>query len=239
MTLKTPPDGWGSDALSKLFIDAQENMYATYVKLASLYSRLASMIDIFEDLAGYLENQSSGKVLPAMMFHRSRSALAAGLRLAMAGQVTEAYPLYRLSLEFALYGFYMDRNPDSQEIWLKRHESKEDRRKVRSRFRVSSLRKRLRKDATVLDKHFGDLYEECIDLGAHPNERSVSQSASIDGNRIDSHILTADRTVIEYSSGKALEIGELVLRIFGLIFRERYYIMGVSSRLNSVSSLTL
>ena len=89
----------------------------------------------------------------------------------MSGQAAETYASLRLCLENGLYGLYPSQHPGSRETWLRRHDSDQAKQRVRSEFTIRNLFDSLRgldtKEAAVAEQ----LYERCIDYGAHPNER--------------------------------------------------------------------
>jgi len=57
----------------------------------------------------------------------------------MAGQAAETHALLRLCLENGVYGFYLARNPASQKIWLRRHDTEESKKLVRNEFTIRKL----------------------------------------------------------------------------------------------------
>ena len=132
-----PPAGWGQDELTKFIELARRNQYATFQNLGGPYRRLRELDDLFLKALSNLDNPTEW--VPAFFFYRSHSAFRAAVQLSMAGQIPETYMVLRGCLEFALYGVYFWRNPDSWPIWCERHESPAAKKKVRKEFKTRAL----------------------------------------------------------------------------------------------------
>ena len=59
---------------------------------------------------------------------------------AMSGQSAPAFMIMHACLESSLYAFYLHRNPDKFEVWARRHEDEEAKRRVNNEFTVRGLK---------------------------------------------------------------------------------------------------
>ncbi|MEJ5378554.1 MAG: hypothetical protein WHX93_18440 [bacterium] len=166
------PPGWGNDPLSKFLQDTTENIYATFHNLKQLYNPLQHIHQVFTKVA---ENMNRTPHLLAFFFlFRSHSAYLAGVRLALSGQIPEAYMVLRGSLECALYGLYVARKPSVGEVWLRRDEDDEAKKKVKQEFKVSNLFEVLGVEDRKLANIARKFYEITIDYGGHPNQQAFT-----------------------------------------------------------------
>src|SRR5208282_4494375 len=74
--------------------------------------------------------------LSALLVFQAHSAFCGALFLMLGGQPAEAYPCLRLSLENALYRYYIFANPISLQIWMRRPESDGAKNEVRKEFQI-------------------------------------------------------------------------------------------------------
>jgi len=230
--LKVPP-GWGDDPLSKFIQDTTENAYATFHNLKDWFNRLKGIHMAFSKAAENM-NRTPDYITSFFLF-RSHSAFLAGVKLALSGQVPEAYMVLRGSLECALYGLYVARKAAVREVWLRRDESEEAKRKVRREFKVGNLFEVLDTDDHKLREIAGTLYERTIDYGGHPNEQaffSVMKQQSL-GSKINfkSAYMIGNEPAHHLCLKSSAQIGTCVLSIFRLVFRERFDILGISDEL--------
>ena len=82
------------------------------------FNRIKDIHLVFQNIANNLD--SSKDWFSALFLYRSHAALLGGVRLALSGQVPEAYMVLRGCLENALYGLYISRNSESVVTWLNR-----------------------------------------------------------------------------------------------------------------------
>ena len=167
---------------------------------------------------------------------RAHSSFLSALRLAVSGQIPEAYMVLRGTLENSLYGFYISTRPELREIWLRRHDDAASMHAVRQEFRVGTIFERL----ALANAGIGDiakaLYESTIDSGAHPNERALMQVLNMERGagqiRFEVRYLTKGE---EPAFGACLKItaqvGVCALDIFRLVFHERFQILGLTREL--------
>ena len=230
------PPGWGDDDLSQ-FIDMQRNnVYASFANLRSQYQRLVGIDAAFRLIADHLTNPDDWFV--PLFLLRAHSTYLGGVHLALAGQVPEAYMLLRGSIENAVYGFYFHHTPDSQERWLRRHDSDHAKKVVKDEFRIAALLVLLKKH----DERLGDvaqaLYDRAIEFGGHPNARGLLQVLKLsndEGKRqFNVQYLSGHTPAMEQCLRSAAQVGVLVLRVFQHVLRQRYDLLGLSAQLTAL-----
>lgn len=228
-----PPE-WGDDPLSKFIQETTDNTYATFHNLKEWYKRLRDIHIAFNLIAQNMNRTRD--LLPPFFLVRSHSAYLAGTRLALSGQIPEAFMVLRGSLECALYGLYVFDNPSVGEVWLRRDEDEAAKKKVREEFKIINLFPVLESKETKLRKIAGDLYERTIDYGGHPNQQgflSVMKQQS-DKSKItfQSAYMIGNEPALQLCLKSCAQIGICALSIFQLIFRERFDILGISEKLD-------
>src|SRR5574341_521598 len=233
MILPEPPHAWGTDKITDFIDNTRFNSYATYTNLRTEYNKLTEVDNVFRELINNLNNTKDW--FTALFVLRAHSSFLAGSHLGMSGQAPESYAMLRLCMENGLYGLHIHKNPETCEIWLKRHDSAEAKRRVQNEFTI----KRLFETITACDRKEAklakDLYDWCIDFGGHPNESAFTQSLKMDeGHKVvkfDIIYLTGDEITLRCSLKIAAQVGASVLGIFKIVFKERYDITGLTNKL--------
>jgi len=236
MNLKELPPDWGTDEITKYLDQARSNAYATFHNMKPEYQRLVGIDSTFRKLVENLYNTKDW--LAALFLLRSHSHYLVGISCAMSGQLPESYAALRVALEQALYGFYISKNPETQEIWLRRHDSEESKKKVRSEFQIRKIMDALHstdnREADVAEM----LYERTIDYGAHPNEYALMQTLQM---KNDSGIVSFDVSYIS-GDGPALslclktvaQVGVCILGVFRLVYSVRFDLIGLNQNLEEL-----
>lgn len=237
-----PPPGWGSDALSGFVQTAQENTWATYHNLKLEVGRLQEADTIFRIAIEHLTN--SPDWFSGFFLLRAHAAFLGGVRFSMSCQLPEAYMALRGCLENVLYGFYLYKNPGSRVTWLERHKDdatdKASRKKVKAEFRLDQMINLVKNVDQALGAFTEELYERTIDYGAHPNERAIS--ANLTRTEKDGFILfnldylDDDSIAMRFCLKTNAEIGVCALQIAGLIFQERFNIVGLMDRIKRLKT---
>ena len=227
------PPNWADDSLSKFIQDTIDNTYATFHNLKPPYNRLKDIHIAFRKIVDNIENTPDW--FATFFLVRSHSALLGAVRLALSGQVPEAYMVLRGCLENALYGFYVTRKAESRETWLRRHDNEESKKKVRKEFKISNLIDLLEKEDDRLRNIAKDLYERTIDYGGHPNERALLSVTTkhVDENKtkFQSAYLIGNEPALKLCLKSCSQIGVCSLSIFQMIYKERFDILGLSDAL--------
>jgi hypothetical protein len=156
----------------------------------------------------------------------------------MAGSIPEAFMVMRGSLESALYGLYIGRNPESMAVWASRHDGVEQRKLVRSTFTIAKMWTCLGAIDPVLRIAAEAVYDKTIDQGAHPNVGSLSLATKVTRDesktRFTIAYLTADGDVIRGTMKSVAQVGVVGLDIFQHVFPERFEQLGVTQRLKGL-----
>jgi len=217
--IKAPPD-WGEDELSKYIKEAWHNTYATFANLRPQYDHIKKIHLNYQKIIDNLINTPDW--FPSFFLMRSHASYLGAVQLSLSGQIPETYMVLRGCLENSLYGLYVTKNPDTQEIWLKRDENDESKKKCRNEF-------------TDIAKN---LYEMTIDYGAHPNERAFMSlmSQSKDEQKVDfkMYYLIGDSSPFRLCLKNSARIGVCSLDIFKLIYSHRFDILGISNKLEKL-----
>ncbi len=141
-------------------------------------------------------------------------------------------------LESALYGLYINRDPALMAIWLSRHDGEEERKLVRSVFQIGKMWTCLAEVDPNLRPVAEILYNKTIDQGAHPNVSSMSLALTIVRQEAKTQFtlayLTEDRAVIEGAMKSVAQVGVVVLDVFRWVLRDRFDLLGVTTRLESL-----
>ena len=236
MRRETPtPPRWGDDELTRHLDAVRKNQFATFVQKPET----KTIIGIDRSFRRILHGWINPRDLNASLFMtRAHSAYRTAASCALAGQSAELYPILRLMLEQAGYAILINRNPMLAEVWLTRSKSKTHRAKSKGEFEIWRIKDTLVSIDKGLEDTFGKLYDRTIDLGAHPNEMSVTSSLGIvkkeDRKDFSTIYLHGDGPVLDGSLRTLAQVGVCVLLIFQEIFRERFELLGVSSKLQNL-----
>jgi hypothetical protein len=145
--MKLPPK-WGEDHLSSFITSALKNALATFVRKPEQYALISQIDGHYHSIAENLNNPSD--FLGAMLLLRSHSAFRGAASLGLSGQIPDAFPLLRASLEYALYAFHINRNPGLGEQWIKRHDDATSLRAAKKAFRHVTVMETLRTHHNML-----------------------------------------------------------------------------------------
>ena len=227
-----PPE-WGNDPLSTFIQGTITNTYATFYNLKEWYDLLRDIHIAFNSVVQDMDRTPD--FLASFFFVRSHSAYLAGVRLALSGQVPEAYMVLRGSLESALYGLYVARKASVGEIWLRRDEGEAAKKKVRMEFKISNLFPVLESENHELRKIAGELYERTIDYGGHPNQQaflSVMKLHSVKSKMtFQSAYMIGNEPALQLCLKSCAQIGTCTLSIFQLVFQEQFDNLGIPQNL--------
>jgi hypothetical protein len=230
------PLGWGDDPLSKFIQGTTDNTYATFHNLKGWYNCLRDIHASFSDATQNMDRTQDW--FASFFLFRAHSAYLAGTRLALSGQVPEAYMVLRGVLESALYGFYVARNSSVRETWLRRNEDKATKKRMRQDFKIANIFQILELEDQKLRKIAGDLYERTIDYGGHPNQQAflsvMKQQSDESKITFQSAYMIGNEDALHLCLKSCAQIGICALSIFRLVFRERFDILGISQNLDEV-----
>ena len=233
---KKIPPGWGQDSRSEFIENAWHNTFATFHNVKDWYSILKDIHLVFDAITHNIDRTPDW--FASFFLFRSHSAYLGSVRLALSGQTPETYIVLRGCLENALYGFYVSRNAESREIWLRRHDDEKSNKAVRKTFTIRNLLKALRSEDLKLHDVAQELYDRTIDLGGHPNEQAVFtvMKQTVNGTKLtfESGYLVGNEPALVLALKTCAQIGTCALSVFQRIYRERFDILGLSDQLASL-----
>jgi hypothetical protein len=234
-----PPPGWGNDKLTDFHTQAFHNSLASYVQMRRPAVDMLIDIDaLFHQAAENLRNPPD--FLGAMLLLRSHSAYRAATRLAMSGEAPETFPLLRACLEYALYAVHINRNSGHGEIWLRRHDNEAARTRAKRTFQHVAVMETLESVDATLAGQIKSLYERSIDFGAHPNERAMTGSMTIeevsDGRVFSAVYLHGDRLVLGHLLKTTAQVGVGALLLLSIVFRNRFTLLTIDMRLEALKA---
>lgn len=233
--------GWADDSLSKFINISEYNTRATFSNYKTLYGSLLLADEIFLKLSRNLNNSENWPLFPFLV--RSHSSFLGAVRMGMSCQLVEVYPLQRVALEQALYGFYLHRKPELRETWLRRHNDEASKKLVRDTFKIGTLKQELHRFSNAIHNRFEKYYEDAIDWGAHPNERAMSGNADWEqiegGCRFTMTYLSKKPVFIRAALNSTACVGVCCLEILSEIFRFRFEILRLDEKLEKLRTKIL
>lgn len=235
-SVKPPPQGWGRDALTSFLHLAYENQWATFVNLPVDFAKLSEIDAVYAACSDDWKDPKDH--LAALMLIRSHAAYRAACGLSLSCQTGEVFAIARVCLEYAGYALRIAREDGAAEIWLRRHDDERARKKAKGAFSHESVRRTLAAADRNLVASYAELYDSCIDFGAHPNEKALTSNLRIDKTaqeiRYDALFLNANLSSIHHSMLMLTRIGVCSLCIFEIIFPDRLSVGPTRDRLISL-----
>ena len=230
------PYGWGDDRLAGFLNLASDNVLGTFAQLRDEYDRLRRIDDAFVDFTDNLLNPQD-PIAPLLMLQAHASYRAAA-ELAMTCQSAPAFMAMRGCVESSLYGFYFHRNPNTFEMWVRRHDDDAARQAVRAEFTIRRLKDCLTAVDPATANSVADLYDKTIDFGAHPNVAALAAAFRAENNdqrrQFKVIYLTADPAMIRGTMKSVAQTGVASLLIFRNVFTERFALLGITERLTQL-----
>jgi len=176
---------------------------------------------------------------------RTHGAYLASVRLALSGQVTEAYMVSRGCLENGLYASYIkadptikEENPERTKIWMERDENEDSLRKFRKVFSASKVLKNVEEIESRLGSKARKLYEFAIRQGAHPNIGGLvtTSKISLKGGTIDL-LQRGDQLTCKICVQTITQVGVCCLKIFTVVAGDRVIKTGIQRQLESIEGM--
>lgn len=216
-----PPPGWGGDEVSNFLEVAQRNAFGSFVNFRAPFEKVIAIDAIYRRLINNLDNTRDW--FAAFFVLRAHSSFLAASRLAVSGQIPEAYMVLRGTIENAFYGFYIAAQPKLRETWLRRHDDAASMRKVKQVFQIGKILEQLKLANARIHDNAKALYECTIDSGAHPNERALMQVLKINhsADRINfevRYLTSGKEPAFDACLKTTTQIGVCALDIFQIAF---------------------
>lgn len=230
---KDSPPGWGQDALTEFMSVTYQNRFATFANKKDWFDRLIGIDGCFMTISDGWINPSN--IISASLLFRCHASFRAACEHATAGQVTEAFPQLRACLECAGYALHIYKNAGTDKIWLKRQDSDAAMGAVISEFKQGNIRATIQAANRHAAKRYHDLYQTTIDLGAHPNERSVTGNLRIidqgDSKKLQQVYLHSDGLPLMHALKTTAQVGVCSLEILQEAFAARFELLGVHAEI--------
>jgi hypothetical protein len=237
MTNKQIPEGWGNDSLSAFIELANRNTFGAFVQYNDWFTRLQKIDAAFGTFSENLLNTSV--FYEPFLFVRAHSSYRAAIRLATSGQMPEAFSILRNCLEYALYGFYLNKFPAEIQTWAARDDSEAGKKKACRELKFGKMLSHLDESSSATGKAARHLYELTIDSGAHPNRKTIT--LAMKREETNEHVsfdlaqLNNDPIMFTMVLKTCAQVGICSLKIFNLVFPERFDLLGISDEIEQLS----
>lgn len=230
------PENWASDNVTSYIDSAISNIVATTQADNPAYPTISEIDGIFKILVQNLINTDS--ILEAVLLMRAHSAFLASSMLAMGGQATESFMVFRSVIENALYALHIFKDEAAGDIWLNRHRDEEALVNSRNYFSYRKVSQTLQVENQAIADVSEMLYRRTIDFGAHPNERASSSAIQIieeEGKKtIKQNYIAGGSDSQIHALKTGAQIGVCTLEIFRIIFRHRFDILGLTEKVDAL-----
>ena len=204
----------------EFFTMAEKSTTQTLNKHKEAVAILHSVYDTFEPIFEALNSES--KIVPALLLQSATMIWLASIREASTGHLSASIPLCRASLEAACYAYRISEKPELRDIWLNRDNNKESRDLHRRKFTPAvkdTARSIANRDSIPPETEhlIMKAYQDAIDLGGHPNPKSILTRLRVDEQRADNNvgitlgsIFGSDSTIVKRSLLASIQHGQFV-----------------------------
>ncbi len=231
---------WDDDPLSSFFRDAEFNNRASSINFSSMYALLKRVHAVFQFVQAAMEKDNREElVVPRFLMIRAWSSFLAAVRLSMSGQLSEASVVLRVAIEQGWYALHIakdPRPPERSKVWLRRNEDEAAKKSCKKEFTVANVRATHRSLDSAGAKVMGQLYERTIDFGAHPNQMGlfISMRRAEQPLTYKVGILHPEAFAIVATVKMAVEVAIGTLKVFQLIFPQRFQIMSIDLKIEEI-----
>lgn len=216
---------------------AINNIFTAYCLKGEWYSKFVQIDETF--LAAFRNLPDLQDMFFGLLLGRSHCAFRGGCMMAMGGHTVEAYMLLRGCIEAALYALHMDCHPKHVDVWLNRHNDETSAAACKTNFSYGAVKRTLKVKS---EKHYhimSKLYEMTIDLGGHPNERSITGNLTLskEGNKEIFHLrhIVGDSIQMDHALKTTSQVGVCALRILQLARPQYFELLGIDSVIDEVA----
>jgi hypothetical protein len=231
------PDVWNGRALFSFIEDCWNNSIAAVGNKNLVALRLVKIDEVFDNFHKVVKPTSVAQLIPAFLFMRSFSAFRASVMVSLS-LPTDGFALQRSCLENAGYARLIGDDSARAEAWLRRDEDKASKKLIRDTFTQSAIHNSIAAKDVKLSQIYQELYERCIDFGAHPNEKAVTLGlvrGSLKTQNIQFRLLPGDGLELDHSLRTAAQVGICVLKVFRTIFNIQFDSEGLSEQLEQAA----
>jgi hypothetical protein len=225
---------WGKTVLTGFLKSAERNVKVSYAKLSGHFEMLEGLADIFVKAGENVGCSDDKSSVMAFLLGRAGGYYFAAVRLSLSGQLPESYPQLRACIESALYAFNIHIEPSSLQVWLDRHKNNTSRQDSIKLFQPGVILTKLKQVNQALRQEVAKLYDTCIDLGAHPNERSVSSNLNLTDGKISLRLLNTEEGIFQACLLVCVRSGLRVIEIFNLIYPDDFKKFNAEQRMQRI-----
>jgi hypothetical protein len=237
-TTRNVPEQWGKDPLTEHWEACASNLVTNFAAGSRELQFMQTVDSLFVKIGQNLIN--SKELVVALLLLRTHSAYRAATVLAASGMPTDIYPTLRSVLETAGYALIMHDTPGMATTWLERHTGPAQMAEVKNKFNVAAIKKAITekaKDAGLL-KVFETLYTQTIDMGGHPNERSLTSSMTLteDEQRkvFNVEYIQGNTIGVKLAMITAARVGLCAMYIFQHTMKARFQILGLREEMQNL-----
>jgi hypothetical protein len=235
---------WGNDRLTS-FLDRAHTNNLAFFEADSAHSGLLVNVDqAFHDAIGALplisERESDEELTSRMFLLMAHGSYLAGVRTATSGQLSEAYALLRACLERGIYAYHLRANREAFDAWWGRHYDDVARKRSKKLLKITDMFAGLEAANAKTAALVKSLYDDAIDLGAHPNVLDATSNVATweEGEEplFGRKYLHYDSQEARACVAKCAAVGIASLMTFRLLFNAHFMSSGVAARLADLQS---
>jgi hypothetical protein len=175
------------------------------------------------------------------MFYRAQYAYKTAAGMTLAGQCAESFVMMRSCLEYAGYALLIFADPTLEEVFVNRHVDSASKGAQRRKFEITNG---VIPTIANFDKQLADIYKALynlsIEFGGHPNPHGMFTAMNIgkDAEEKMTGMTTSafanDPKIIEFAMHKAAQVGLTSLYIFQNMLKEKFELLGVRAKLDTL-----
>jgi hypothetical protein len=192
------------EILNGFLVAARENEAESLNENTQMVCLLEKMTAALRDAAGLNPDLTRKGLNPleAILLANAHSLFLAAVRVALSGQSPPVFAILRASLESALYAVIAAQGAENRQLWYHRSGKIKECRKVYNKETVTKYLKSVDPNlADLVAQHYG----WSIELGAHPNVKSVAHHLSFNDQRDDGNTAVTLAILHNAGSGKILQ----------------------------------
>ena len=233
----TTPPGWAKDDLTKFLQATHQQQYATFHNKKQAVGPLTAIDELFVRVSRNWVNPLSE--VEAMLCLRCHAAFRAAAGERWPVRRVECYRQCRGMLENAAYAVHIHRDPSLAMLWLNRHRDEAGMKASKKAFHHIPVAAAVAAANQHAGKRYEDLYQQTIDWGGHPNERSVTGNLKMIEER-DRRIMLAimlhgDGVELDLALKTAARCGTVSLELLQVLYNARFELLGVNAAMLDLS----
>jgi hypothetical protein len=227
---------WGQSPLTEFLKSADENTKITFLQQRGFFELLDSLAELLWKASREVSYHDIPGFVVCLLFYRCIGSFFAAIRLASAGQLAECYAQLRVCLESAVYMFAIHKEPALADAWINRHDDEKSHELCQRSFRIGELFKMVASDNKSIHAEAKALYDQCIDLGGHPNERSLTVNIKLSRaeRKMALELLNTEPTPFQVCLANCCLVGLSAAKILGLVFVSQFAKVNADLRIANV-----